>query len=392
MGRKFDSFPAEALNAAAAEIGKANGIPNWFYANADSLEAEKEALFAAGWAGIGFEKDVAENGCVFPVSFLGEPLFIARDNAGEIRVFQNVCRHRGAILVEEARKTTGLVRCPYHAWCYSLRGELKQTPHAGGPDIHQHEAIDKSRLGLIEIRSHVFLGVVFINLSGETAPFEDHFAAMLERWQEFDRPVHHGGPDSQFQLSLKTNWKLAIENYCESYHLPFVHPGLNSYSRLEDHEDILGEGPWAGQLTRVYDAQLDPNGRCFPPFSGLSERWQNNAEYLALYPNVLLGVHKDHSFAIVVEPASNERTIEHVAIFYASPETQNQEWAAMRERNAQLWKEVFLEDVGVVESMQKGRNASRFDGGHFSPVMDRATHHFHRWVATQFLCSRFAER
>ena len=67
------------------------------------------------------------------------------------------------------------------------------------------------------------------------APFAVHFADLLERWAEFDVPVYHGGADSRFQLDLKSNWKLIIENYCESYHLPWVHPGLNSYSRLEDH-------------------------------------------------------------------------------------------------------------------------------------------------------------
>ena len=50
-----------------------------------------------------------------------------------------------------------------------------------------------------------------------------------------------------------------------------------------------------------------------------------------------------------------------------------------------MWKEVFEEDIFVVEGMQSGRAASRFDGGKFSPVMDEATHAFHRWVAERFL-------
>ena len=45
------------------------------------------------------------------------------------------------------------------------------------------------------------------------------------------------------------------------------------------------------------------------------------------------------------------------------------------------WREVFGEDVGVDEGMQRGRHSPALDGGAFSPVMDRPTHHFHRWVA-----------
>ena len=53
----------------------------------------------------------------------------------------------------------------------------------------------------------------------------------------------------------------------------------------------------------------------------------------------------------------------------------------MRITNAAMWKEIFIEDIGVVEGMQKGRAGMRFDGGTFSPVMDTPTHHFHKWVA-----------
>lgn len=372
---------AEALRGACAPIALAHGLPNWLYCGKDALEAEKQAIFAKGWAGIGFAKDVPEDGDVKPLTFLDEPLLMLRDRDGRVRVFQNTCRHRGVVLVEEAKSTTGLIRCPYHAWCYSLDGKLRQTPHVGGPGIHEHRDVDKSALGLVEIRSHVFLDVVFINLSADAAPFEQHFATMLDRWRDFDKPVFHSGGDSSFQLDVATNWKLAVENYCESYHLPFIHPGLNSYSRLEDHENILGDGPWSGQLTRVYSAQLDAEGRSFAGFEALPERWERNAEYLALYPNVLMGVHKDHTFAIVLQPCGPQRTIEHVEVYYAQPQMTEPQWADMRARNSELWKSVFVEDIGVVESMQKGRSASAFDGGHFSPVMDESTHHFHQWIA-----------
>jgi phenylpropionate dioxygenase-like ring-hydroxylating dioxygenase large terminal subunit len=376
---------AKALQDAAAPISRAQGLPNWLYADPAALKAEKQTLFAPGWAGIGFAKDVPQPGDVRPVTFMGEPLLIVRDRENAVRVYQNACRHRGVVLVSEAGSTTGLIRCPYHAWCYSLDGALRQTPHVGGPGIHEHPDIDKSKLGLVEIRSHVFLDVVFVNLSGDAAPFAQYHETMLERWKDFDRPIHFGGAESAFELDVRTNWKLAVENYCESYHLPFVHPGLNSYSRLEDHENILGDGPWSGQLTRVYNAQLDAAGRSFAQFAGLPERWQKNAEYLAVYPNVLLGVHKDHVFAMILEPVAQDRTVEHVALYYTSAEMTGPDWQQMRERNAQLWKGVFVEDIDVVESMQKGRLASTFDGGHFSPVMDESTHHFHSWVANRFL-------
>jgi len=232
------------------------------------------------------------------------------------------------------------------------------------------------------VRSHEWLGVVFVNIDGQAPAFEDYAAEARARWAEYDRPLHFA-PDGAFALEVQGNWKLAVENYCESYHLPWVHPGLNSYSRLEDHYHVEQPGRFSGQGTCVYRPMLAEDGRRFPEFAGLDAKWTEGAEYIALYPNVLLGVHKDHTYGIVLEPAALDRTIEHVAIFYSGAEVLGEAFAAMRRKNAAMWQEVFVEDVFVVEGMQRGRHASGFDGGRFSPVMDSPTHLFHHWVATQ---------
>ena len=121
----------------------------------------------------------------------------------------------------------------------------------------------------------------------------------------------------------------------------------------------------------------------FRYFEGLSSKWDAGAEYIALYPNLLLGVHRDHAFAILLQPVSLERTIEHVEIYYADAAMTSDAMRGLRERNAELWQGVFKEDVFVVEGMQRGRHAVKFDGGRFSPAMDGPTHCFHRWVASQ---------
>ena len=187
----------------------------------------------------------------------------------------------------------------------------------------------------------------------------------------------HGGPDSSFTLEVATNWKLAVENYCESYHLPWVHPGLNSYSRLEDHYHIEAPGRYSGQGSYVYRQLRGTMEETFPDFPGLSEKWDTGAEYVALYPNVLLGVHRDHAYAIILEAVAHNLTREHVHIYYASPSTDE----TLRAKNATQWKSVFVEDIFVVEGMQRGRFAAGFDGGRFSPAMDGPTHIFHAWVA-----------
>lgn len=367
------------LSSVRRPIETANGLPNAHYTDPAIYAEESLALLQSQWAGLAVTADVPEVGDAKPITFVGIPLLLLRDKSGQVRVFQNICRHRGMILVEEPRKIEGAIRCPYHSWCYGTDGRLVSTPHVGGPGQNTHEAINRSELGLIEVRSHIWMGVVWINISGTAAPFAEAMADLIARWAEFDKPLYHGGADSTFQLDVNCNWKLAVENYCESYHLPWVHPGLNSYSRLEDHYHIEKPGLYAGQGTLVYRQLQGENGGVFPDFDGLSRMWDTGAEYVAAFPNVLLGVHRDHAFAIILLPDGLDRTVEHVHLFYTTPDTDQ----TLRDRNAAQWKEVFVEDVFVVEGMQRGRLAPGFDGGRFSPAMDGPTHVFHDWIAAQ---------
>ena len=370
-------LPQTDLSVVRQPLAIAQGLPNAHYTDPATFEEEKHAVLFAGWAGLAIAGDVPENGDAKPIEFLGIPLLLIRDREGAVRVFQNICRHRGMILVDTPRKIEGAIRCPYHSWCYSTAGKLVSTPHVGGPGHNKHEAIDKKGLGLIEVRSHIWFGTVFVNIDGNAAPFQDVHADLIERWREYDVPLYAGGAESSFDLELTTNWKLAVENYCESYHLPWVHPGLSVYSRLEDHYNIEARGKYSGQGTLVYRQLKGDGDSVFPDFPDLDDKWDTGAEYIAVYPNVLLGAQRDHCFAIILQPNALDSTTEHVHLLYAQPKVDE----ALRHKNRAQWQEVFEEDIFVVEGMQKGRNAPGFDGGHFSPVMDGPTHCFHDWVA-----------
>lgn len=359
-------------------------LANHAYTDPGFFSTELAKVWATGWFCLGFAHEVPEPGAVLPVDAVGQPLLLVRDHAGAVRVFWNVCRHRGMRLVAAPGRLAGVIRCPYHSWCYALDGTLKVTPHVGGPGRNTDPAIDRAALGLCAVRSAVWQGCVFVDLGGTAPSFAEFIAPLRRRWAAFaDRPLHPGGADCSFSLQVACNWKLAIENYCESYHLPWVHPGLNSYSRLEDHYTII-EDRFAGQGTLAYRPLLAADGNRLPAFAGLAAQWDEGAEYVALYPNLLLGAHKDHLFALRLDPLAADQTREHVAVWFADARALDEAHAPLRRRLAELWREVFEEDIGVVEGMQQGRHAAAFDGGVFSPVMDAATAAFHQWVQDRY--------
>ena len=100
----------------------------------------------------------------------------------------------------------------------------------------------------------------------------------------------------------------------------------------------------------------------------------------------MLGIHKDHFYAYWLEPISNNTTKEHMEIYYVGEDAANSaKYKSLREQNFKLWKGVQKEDLNIIEGMQMGRKSPSYNGGNFSPVMDNATHHFHKWVANNLL-------
>jgi len=376
-------MPAYGLEAVLKSTDEARGLPNAHYISSEMYDVEREKIFLKSWSALAFESDVPKVGDAFPVDFLGSPLLVVRARDGQVNVFQNTCRHRGMILVDKPTHLKGPIRCPYHSWCYDHDGALVRTPYVGGVGVDTHDAIKPEELGLFQIRSHVWQGVIFINFSNDAPDFPKVHSDIIERWREFDQPYHLGGQVSRFDMKLNTNWKFAIENFCEAYHLPWVHPELNEISPIDVHYNIENHSDYSGQGTRNYRQLIGDGGKKFNDFKAISKEWDKQGEYVSFFPNVLLGVHRDHAFAMLLMPKGPEITLERVALFYADEDIDTPQWQDMLQENARIWQDVFTEDVKVVEGMQKGRHGPLFDGGKFSPVMDGPTHIFHKWVATK---------
>ena len=91
------------LSSVRKPIHDAHGLPNEHYIDPKVFEEERAALLMSGWPGLAVTADVPEPGDAVPLTFLGIPLLLIRDNAGAVRVFHNICRHRGMILVDAPR-------------------------------------------------------------------------------------------------------------------------------------------------------------------------------------------------------------------------------------------------------------------------------------------------
>ena len=379
------------LDVVRKPIEESHGLPNECYTSQEYTKIERKKLFEDKWIVVGVASSVPNKGDAKPFNLLDLPIIILRDKKNKIRVFHNVCSHRGYKILQKPCNIKNTLRCPYHSWAYNTDGKLVATPHIGGMNKHTAKNFNKSDSGLKEIRSAVWLDLIMINLSNNEIPFEKYIKPLSDRWLKFwpekDRKlISHSNDFGYFQLRANCNWKFAIENYCESYHLPWVHPGLNSYSKIEDHYHIQGlPNRFAGQGTTVYNPRLKGKEK-FPCFPNWPQAKHHIAEYVALFPNVMLGIHKDHYYAFWLEPVNYKYTIEHMEIYYVGEKAANsKKFKSLRKQNHKLWKGVQSEDLNIIEGMQEGRNSPSYNGGNFSPIMDNPTHHFHKWVATNIV-------
>lgn len=76
-----------------------------------------------------------------------------------------------------------------------------------------------------------------------------------------------------------------MENFVESYHLPWTHPHLNSVSRLDAHSSLITES-FISQISHHYDSQFAGHG-VLPRFAALPEQRMTMAETVLLEGSVL---------------------------------------------------------------------------------------------------------
>ena len=391
MSEIYNYINESKLSVVLESIEHAHGLPNECYLEGPYNKIERKKIFENNWVVVGTASSIPEPGDTKSFNLLGIPLILVRDNNYKVRVFHNVCSHRGYKLISEDCHLRKVIKCPYHSWSYDFTGKLVATPHIGGVNVHDHNDFKRNESGLKEVRSTIWLDLIIVNISEDAIPFDEYIKPLEKRWSTFIAKedydlIYHPKDYGYFNFEAKCNWKFAIENFCESYHLPFVHPNLNKYSKIDDHYHIQGlPNRFAGQGTLVYNPRFSCN-KTFPNFPSWPSKKDKQAEYVALFPNVMIGIHKDHYYAFWLEPINHEKTLEHMEIYYVGEEAAiSDKYKNIREENFIQWKNIMTEDLDIIEGMQEGRNSPVYNGGNFSPVLDNPTHHFAKWVVSSLI-------
>lgn len=362
----MDPRVAAAVRAFQFEpnLARAATLPAEWYVDPAFLEAEKEAIFWRTWQVVGQAEDVRRPGDFFAAEVAGEPVVVTRTEAGDLRAFVNVCRHR-ASLVALGKGNRKTLQCPYHGWTYGLDGRLLTAPEFEGV-----EGFDLADCRLPEIRAEVWGPLVFVNLDPQAAPLADTLREIL--------PETAGLPLAEMRLVerrdyiVQCNWKTYVDNYLEGYHIPMAHPGL--YRELD-------YARYRVETFRYHSKQIAP----LRPVkgTGAGRRYTEVAPdeevlYYWVFPNLMLNIYPDNFSVNLVLPLEAERTLT-VFEWYFHEEGSGEAWEGLQQGIA-FSDEIQREDIEICEAVQKGLRSRSYSQGRFSVQRENGVHHFHGLV------------
>ena len=215
-------------------------LPRSSYVDVAWLERERRGLFDRCWVWAGLEADVAEPGDFLTARVLDHQLFVLRDDAGALRAFHNVCRHRGCEVVEGKGNVGKAIRCPYHRWTYGLSGALRAVPNEDAC----FGSVTREGLSLHAASVGVHRGMVYVNPHPEPhESFETWIAGLDEHAWPHDLADGTLSFAGEMTYGMRCNWKVLYENAVDGYHLGYLHdrtlgplyPDRNVWRRVGRH-------------------------------------------------------------------------------------------------------------------------------------------------------------
>ena len=229
-----------------------------------------------------------------------------RNNNDKIIAHYNVCRHRGTrICNHNSGQFSKSIQCGYHGWTYDLNGDLIGAPH-----MDAVTNFNKDNYSLHHVALKEWEGFIFINLSNKPSNFEIYFSPILNRFKQWNISTLKTLETKRYDV--EGNWKLVIQNYCECYHCPILHPDLAAIHNYMGGRNDLYEGPFLGgymDFNKNKDSITKNGELCSPILPELEEKNKKRVYYYSIFPNMLLSLHPEYVMFHTVWPDGNKKSI-----------------------------------------------------------------------------------
>jgi Rieske 2Fe-2S family protein len=357
----------QALRAVQRPLAEASHAPGFLYASPEVYQREVERLFMRDWLFVGRAEELPDPGDYMTLRIAGEPIVIARDQAGVLRASYNMCVHRG-VEVAQGCGNAKAFKCPYHGWIYDLDGRL-----TGAAYMKESVGFALGEQRMRPLRLETWAGNVFVSFDPQAAPLADHLRE-FEKDFAFLR-MEDCRLGNRIVLDLGCNWKFVHENLMDFYHVGVLH--AKTFGAKFSWEDDQVRLQPRGAISIFYSAgPPTPNAE---PLLGkmpwLADRPFSFSCTGFLPPNCTLFGRIDCVRLMVAWPDGPDRS--RTIIYHLFPE----EFFARPGfaetltvyRDYQL--QVLEEDRSMIESMQRAMASPAYRPGRMS-TLEKPLHHY----------------
>ncbi len=349
---------------ASAPLESARSLPFASYVDPDIYTLERAQIFHKDWIFVCAEQELKDVGSYYAFKLADEPVVIVRGKDSQLHAMSNVCRHRGTILCEEGMGISTRFVCPYHGWTYDTKGVLIGIPHQGSADI------DKAEHCLPQFRVDTWEGLVFVTLSNDAPSLSKKLAGIEPYLRKYQ--------SERFQISVpngeeewSTNWKLAMENAMESYHLFRVHTEtLEAVTPTREAFYIEGGRDWTLTGGKIINARSKVWDFFAPKESAVFE----NYLLISIPPSFVGIITYDSWNWISVLPISPQKcSVRNAGLYESKP--------ASDKETMDFVQAFFAEDKAICERVQSGMHATHSQGGRLVEL-ERVVVDFHHYLAS----------
>ncbi|HEY2684793.1 MAG TPA: aromatic ring-hydroxylating dioxygenase subunit alpha [Steroidobacteraceae bacterium] len=352
-----------AAKLAEKQAVQSYALPAWVYNHAELTRLEIQRVLMPSWQIVCHVNSIPNSGDYVTFDLGPESVMVMKDREGMIRAHHNVCRHRGARILDGAGNCPGTITCPYHGWTYKPDGSL-----IGMPARETFVAVDRAEYGLRSVRVEVAFGFVFVCLSGNPPSVRESWGELGEELAKYrTEEMVPLGPISEERWPV--DWKIAMDNYLESYHVPIGHPGLNRMF-TPDYEDQAWRPGIARGLSWMRDKESSRwSERAYQRMVGkvathLPEKERGCWRFYSALPNLGIDVFPDQMDFFQLLPDGPGKCIVRGGVFGLPDE--RREMRTLRYLSSRINTQVNNEDRWLCSRVQRGLGSGSYKPGPLS--------------------------